>query len=1208
MKKNTAVYIFLLSLLFGAAVLHAQDTKQNADFKLAVNLFNDKLYDLSLEQFKQFVSNFPGSSQIPDAKFYIGRIYRSLGKRDEARAAFQSFALTYAEHSLAPDAWWNIGEMYADEKKFADAASAFERIKIFHPKSQRAPRALFAASNYFEQANDGENAKKMLRALLDEYPTNELVSKTHVRLGTFYLREKNFLGAKKEFTIAAETGADKETKIIVTLQLGKLAEESGNNGEAEILYKTIAEEKSPLASEAKIALATLYNNSGRTADALVLLKKIIADSTRLTLENKEQTLLLLGNIYFDQKELKKATETFEALLTVTTKNEIILSSLFKLGEVYRLQKNYSKARASYTAALEKNCTSEQKKYAVLQCGAFSLSLKEYSAAVQYFSQWLEIAPSDEDVERIAFRIAELTRVQLQEPLKALELYKLYILKYPHSRYIDDALFGLAQCYEVLGKDPQAIETYDELLQKYPSSDFFESALQRKIFLQQFHKPEQEQSIQQLALLIGDVILEKPKAELAMRLGDMYFSVLQNYTQAEVQYAKAEAVSVDSSMREQASFKRIHAMVRQATLDTANAKKAVVALEEFLSHTHSTRLKDEAEFSLFELQTRNATSPTIIEVARNFLRYHPASLFLPKVMNVYAHALQHKGLTKEAIEQNKKIATKFSTSPEAEDAAANLGIQLAHLGAFDTALVVLQDYLRTYPNGKNAANVLYEKGIALAQKLNYADAVASFEVLQEKFFYTDRAEHSRNELATNLHRAGMFNKAIALYSALLKESESPLNTVSNDELNTAALSYNLAKVYDDAKNITNAKIWYTKYVQSQPATELASLAWLRLAFFAKQELNNELAIRCTEQSQAVQRTVANSSELAALYYETGKYSKAIAAYNELLSLSADQTVTRNARLRIITSLYRIDKTREAEQKIADFTKNFGKDKNAFAEFEFEKTMAMVRAERYDEALSMLKRFPALYDSTAFIDDSYFWTGKIFEITNLPDSAMKYYQLVLRMYPQSELLPKVHLALGNMFFFKENYDEAIKYYRLIVDKPTTAPDILPYAMNNLIAAYKEVGLFDGALALTRTFIERYPNDESIQIKKIDLGFIYQRLGYYDQAVVQLQAMLETANKELESEIRYYLGESLYYKGDYQQAILEFLKVPYLVTKKTKIDWTPNSYYMAGQSYEKMGKYEQALNMYQQIIEKAGVDPAFKAAAQKEMNRIKSIVTPH
>ena len=66
-----------------------------------------------------------------------------------------------------------------------------------------------------------------------------------------------------------------------------------------------------------------------------------------------------------------------------------------------------------------------------------------------------------------------------------------------------------------------------------------------------------------------------------------------------------------------------------------------------------------------------------------------------------------------------------------------------------------------------------------------------------------------------------------------------------------------------------------------------------------------------------------------------------------------------------------------------------------------------------------------------------------------------------------------------------------------------------------------------------------------------------------------------------------------------------MPYLVNKKTKIDWTPNSYYMAGQSYEKMGKFDQALNMYQQIVDKPGIDATFKTAAQKEIARVKAAV---
>ena len=65
-----------------------------------------------------------------------------------------------------------------------------------------------------------------------------------------------------------------------------------------------------------------------------------------------------------------------------------------------------------------------------------------------------------------------------------------------------------------------------------------------------------------------------------------------------------------------------------------------------------------------------------------------------------------------------------------------------------------------------------------------------------------------------------------------------------------------------------------------------------------------------------------------------------------------------------------------------------------------------------------------------------------------------------------------------------------------------------------------------------------------------------------------------------------------------------MPYLVTKKTKVDWTATSYYMAGQSYEKMSKFDQAITMYKQIISRPGIDATFKTGAQREIDRVSAL----
>ena len=46
------------SLVSGPAIM-GQNSKQNDDFKLAINLYNDGLYDLAAEQLRQFISAYP---------------------------------------------------------------------------------------------------------------------------------------------------------------------------------------------------------------------------------------------------------------------------------------------------------------------------------------------------------------------------------------------------------------------------------------------------------------------------------------------------------------------------------------------------------------------------------------------------------------------------------------------------------------------------------------------------------------------------------------------------------------------------------------------------------------------------------------------------------------------------------------------------------------------------------------------------------------------------------------------------------------------------------------------------------------------------------------------------------------------------------------------------------------------------------------------
>src|SRR3990172_5356273 len=94
-KRALLMAVLLASLVLG---VRGQDTRENADFKLSVNLYNDKLYDLALEQFRQFVTSYPNTPQGIEARFYLGLAQSKLGKHDDARLTFQNFALAFPDN------------------------------------------------------------------------------------------------------------------------------------------------------------------------------------------------------------------------------------------------------------------------------------------------------------------------------------------------------------------------------------------------------------------------------------------------------------------------------------------------------------------------------------------------------------------------------------------------------------------------------------------------------------------------------------------------------------------------------------------------------------------------------------------------------------------------------------------------------------------------------------------------------------------------------------------------------------------------------------------------------------------------------------------------------------------------------------------------------------------------------------------------------
>ena len=1215
MKQFILIFSFLSVLSFPVL---AQDSKENADFKLAVNLYNDKLYDLALEQFRAFIDLYPNTAQGVEARFYLGLTQSKLGKHDDARFTFQNFALAYSDNSKAPEAWMNAAEEYAAMKNEREAAMAFERVKTFHPKSKFAPIALSKAADYYEQLGDKENTNRVLRMLTQEYTTVEVLP-ARLRIAEMLIAEEQYEQARQESKHVVDATNDAPLKARALLLLGRSLVGLGKTSEAEEAFSDVVNNFKSTSSyyKALFALGALKNLAGNTDDAMARWKSLAEDSTKAPKQLRQDAYIEMAEANNRVRSYSRALSLFERASEIRgVRNGEVL---YKAGIAAEQTGDLTKAAQYYFRALSDSLGSADRRALIVGAYKAAKITRNYAEAVRLVKYYRQQFSSDANLPRLLVEGASIANTELGDPKTAIDFCEWLLEHYSTSEWIDDATFELGQARTKAGDVDGAIDAFDNLQRRYPSSEFVSEAQKQIRLIKAFDQRSKDASLQKLALLVGDVIAQKSKGNLAYRLAEIYFFDLKDYTLAAGQYAYALSVDLEDALRPSAWMKQAQSYELLALREgktSAHGKeyisKAIAFYDSLAIHFPAGELTDQAVVAAFTLRLQLAEKVEDLRaLGTEFLSKSSGTRGRDVALLMLGDSYFYMKNYESAILTYKLLLEKYSDRETAPSAYYHLGMSLDGIMEKDTALQVIDRFLSKNPNHLYSAAATAYLAKAAADSAQLTKALALFDLLEERYFYSPLNSNIDVRKADAYFNANDFKNAFDWYERGWKRMQSDFFAVTGDPNVERSIVFKLAVCSEKLGDLTTAKKWYADYVTRDQATERARQAYYALASIAKSENNIDAATMYLQNvSRIAARTGGQSAsvalETAEMLFQNEKYSDAIVKYNEAISQTNNDSLKHYMQSRVIVSYFRIDNIKEADKRAVEFVK--ANSTGAFsyaAEFEFERGKYQVRKEDFVKAKERFDNVVLSYRGASIVPEALFWIARVHELDQKMPQAVQVYDSLLRNFPNNKILPRTRLSLGNVYYNLEQWDNASKQYRFILDNEQLSPDLVPLAMSNLIMTYKEMELFDGALELTRKYIDRFPNDSDLIDKKIDMGVLYQKLGYYDQSILQLQSLIEAGNADLEAELRYYIGEAYFYKGEFQQAVLEFLKVPYLVTKRGKIDWISTSYYMAGQSYEKISKYDQAMTMYKQIIDRKDTDAQFKTAAQKEIDRVKAIL---
>lgn len=1195
----------LLLIFILAASLWAQSGKESRDFSYALKLYEQEFFDLAAGQFVNFYKYFPNSAQAPEARYYAGMSFFKRKLYEKARVEFQALALQYPKSKRAAEGWFKAGKcnLLLDDRD--EALKAFETIRLLYAKSPFAVSGLFEAGKIHLAQNKAGKAWQNFSVIIDRYKDSPLYYKALVKGAHSLVLLNEPEQAKNLVRQVLDSQADAQTKASAYLQLALIQKQQGYLSESAKNFDTIIN---------KFSTSDVFGRAVLEISRSFLLQKKY-DQVRKYLNKgldiKGKPLLLaemhglLGDVDFHEGKYALA---FEAYAQAKEKVSDSLRVVFSLKQALCSKKQDMPDKALSILESELSLYPYKKSPVYTEAHAIYISWLE---AAGYYDKVLALLmervkgdeqSSFEQVLHVARIMAKLER--WRDLIQLLQPYTFSQKKFPEK---DDVFYFLALANEKLERYDESAYLYGKLINDFAASDFYERAVSRLRYLNDFRIVQKDVAVNKLADVLAGQIAGAEKGELFFELGRVYFENIKDYKKAENNFKRALSDS-SADIAGDVFFYLGKTYLKLAQEDTETDRYSAQA-EKYLKKAAvveaGSNFSDQASWLLLESLLQKSKIP--VEKEKSYLealiRKFPQSALKEKWYSSLAVTLAYdSSYVHDSIKYFKILIRDFRHSASYPRYLFGYAKLLKDTDR-EEAVKVFKELALSYSFAHEAAAALYEVAAYYEQNKQFAEANTLYSKLAGQYYYCDLAAEINSNRGLILAKAGKYDLAVP---ELERELDSPF--IHDYILSANFLSeqryekiFYLAGAYSAGNKLNKAAGMYRLFLTLAANSPLSDRARFELASIyynsgrRAMALENFLAVSKNETAVYFRA----QKYAAEIYFENGSYEAAASIFQNLAKLSKEENEQRYLKERYIVTLIRLGNIKEARAAINKFKKSYSGVKNQLALFTVEMGNYYRVNKNFNKARKMFEQVKKKYARSEYADDADYFLAVTYVTLNKVEEAFKILSSFYNHYQNSNRLSAALNTLGNIYFRSEKYDNAIAMFKNAL-KYNKEQTLKANIMSNLIKTYALTGFWDAAQATAREYVKEFPYAADRLDKEIVIARAYINLNQFQNAVEYLKEIKLRADAEREPEIQFYIGEALLKAGQYENAIAEFVKIP-LLSKKTKLQWEASALYYSGQSYEKLGRTEEAIRMYKEIIRRPGIDLVLKKDAQKRIKQI-------
>ncbi|MCX8056838.1 MAG: tetratricopeptide repeat protein [Ignavibacteria bacterium] len=876
--------------------------------------------------------------------------------------------------------------------------------------------------------------------------------------------------------------------------------------------------------------------------------------------NYDLALLRLGEIYFNLGVYTNAEKFLLKLLENNRDSKYLGLGYYWLGEVYSIQNDFERAEKSFLTALELKSSNTRLDYTLFSLAFLYEKLKLFDKAEYYYERQIIDFPNSDLTPHALVRVAyaHFTNGNYNKAITRLSDPKIRTLS---QQSLAEAYYILANSYYKIGRFYEAQVEFQNVVNRYPNSPMLRPAKYG----------------------LGWSLYQQNKFEQAHKIFK-------------------ELSAGNDSLAERSLY-----WLGFISRNLENNNQAIKEFSDYISRYPSSEFTTKAKYQIgliyYELKNFQDAERFLIEVLEDTLDEKTrasAALILGTI------SLERKNF--RVAKSNYELAVSLISENDEDysDALLGLGISNYYLNNFDAAVFIFnkilsrknireEDKVRFYfgetyfaQNQFNNAIREYDRVIKITNDeqlkelstygliycyfntKNYSRVVQLAQQFLQNFTYSKYYNEVKLRLADSYYAQKNFAKASELY----RDYFSDPSAKGNDYV-----SYQLAQALFRGGNLEGAIDELKRFLSLYPSSRYSDEVQYLIGWIRFKQGKYEVSI---EEYKKLLQNFPNSPilplalySIGDAYFNLGKYDLAIFNYEQVLKNYPNSDFVIDAMNGIQYAYVSQGKIDQAAQVITDFVYSNPGNRH-LDKLLIKKGDLYLNQRRFQEAIAAYREFISFFPNSSLVPLAYFSIAKSFVQLKSYDDALFNLSMIIRNYPNDELADDAMLETGNIYRILNRFDDAIQQFETLIRN---------YPNSNLIAesyywlgkAYLEKGDITRAKFYFIDVSNKYKQSGFYSRALFDLGKI-ELNSRPDTALSYFRKVVELRNDEYGAESQYLIGEILYNKKRYQEAIAEYLKLRYAFAGHT--DWLVKGLFRVGEIYELLKDNKKAREFYNEV----------------------------